>query len=88
MQKLCEQTLSKTQLEQAKRQFNGQLSMSEENKLNIMLMLGKNTAQKYPIESLEEVIHKINEISAEELQSVAKEIFDVDKLSYLAYVSD
>jgi predicted Zn-dependent peptidase len=88
MQKLCEQTLSKIQLEQAKRQFNGQLSMSEENKLNIMLMLGKNTAQNYPIESLEEVIHKINEISALELQGIAKEIFDVNKLSYLAYVSE
>lgn len=88
MGKLKDQTLSATQLEHAKRQFNGQLALAEENRMNIMLMLGKNTAQNYPIESLDEVMHKIKAISARELQEIANEIFDFKMMSYLAYVSE
>lgn len=88
MQLLKDNKLSKLQLDNAHRQFNGQLSLSEENRMNIMLMLGKNTAQGYPIETLDEVINKINSISSEELIETANEIFDFDKMSYLAYVSE
>lgn len=88
MGKLKDQQLSATQLEHAKRQFNGQLALAEENRMNIMLMLGKNTAQNYPIESLDEVMHKIKAISATELQEIANEIFDFKMMSYLAYVSE
>ena len=62
--------------------------MSEENRLNIMLMLGKNLVQGFNMETLNEVIHKINQINADELQEIANEIFDFDKLSYLAYISE
>ncbi|HEY1047249.1 MAG TPA: insulinase family protein, partial [Bacteroidia bacterium] len=88
MGKLKDQQLSATQLEHAKRQFNGQLALAEENRMNIMLMLGKNTAQNYPIESLDEVMHKIKAISSAELQEIANEIFDFKMMSYLAYVSE
>lgn len=72
----------------AKTQFNGQIALSEENRLNIMLMLGKNLVQGFNMETLNEVIHKINQINADELQEIANEIFDFDKLSYLAYISE
>jgi predicted Zn-dependent peptidase len=85
---LMDKPLSRNQLENAKRQFNGQIALSEENRMNIMLMLGKNIVQGYPIDSLHEVMHKINSITSEQLQQIAREIFDLDKLSYLAYVSD
>jgi predicted Zn-dependent peptidase len=62
--------------------------LSEENRLNIMLMLGKNLVQGFNMETLNEVIHKINQINADELQEIANEIFDFDKLSYLAYISE
>lgn len=88
LQKLIEKPLSKSQLQNAKMQFNGQIALAEENRMNYMLMLGKHIAQSYPVESLQEVINKINAISAEHLQAIAREIFDLDKLSYLAYVSE
>lgn len=88
LKKLQEVPLTKTQLQHAKMQFNGQIALSEENRMNIMLMLGKNIVQNYPIESLSEVMHKINQITAEQLQQIAIEIFDTEQLSYLAYLSE
>jgi predicted Zn-dependent peptidase len=51
-------------------------------------MLGKNLVQGFSMETLNEVIHKINQVNADELQEIANEIFDFDKLSYLAYISE
>lgn len=88
LKKLKEQRLTPLQLHHAKTQFNGQIALSEENRLNIMLMLGKNLVQGLPIESLDEVMHKINDIQAKELQDIANEIFEYNNISYLAYVSE
>lgn len=85
---LKDKPLGSIQLQRAKDQFNGQLALSEENRLNIMLMLGKNLAQGYAIETLGELIHKINRISASQLQDIANEVFDFNNISYLAYESD
>lgn len=88
LKKLREKPLGTLQLHQAKKQFNGQIMLAEENRLNVMLMYGKNLVQGYPTEKLEEVMHKIDRISASQLLEIANEIFDPDALSYLAYVSD
>lgn len=88
LKKLKEIPLSIMQLHHAKTQFNGQIALSEENRLNIMLMLGKNLVQGYPLDTLDEVMHKINLISAQDLQDIANEIFDFNNISYLAYVSE
>jgi len=88
LKKLKEIRLSAIQLHHAKTQFNGQIALSEENRMNLMLLLGKNIAQDYSIESLKEVIHKINEITAEQLIEIANEVFDFPQMSYLAYVSE
>jgi predicted Zn-dependent peptidase len=88
LKKLKDIRLSNIQLHHAKAQFNGQIALSEENRMNLMLLLGKNIAQDYPIESLSEVMHKINAIKAEELQDIANEVFDFDRMSYLAYISE
>lgn len=88
MLQLKNKALSPVQLSHAKNQFNGQISLSEENRMNVLLMMGRHLAQGYPIESLEQVIQAVNAISAQALQEIANEIFDLDKISYLAYVSE
>jgi predicted Zn-dependent peptidase len=88
LRRLKEHKLGTLQLQQAKAQFNGQIALAEENKMNVMLMLGKNLVQDLPIETLDEVIHKINRISSDEIQDIANEIFDFNNISYLAYVSE
>ena len=88
LKKLRDTKLSGTQLHNAQRQFNGQIALAEENRLNIMLMLGKNIVQSYPVESVAEVMHKIDKVTASHLQEIANEVFDVANMTYLAYVSD
>jgi predicted Zn-dependent peptidase len=88
LKKLKEIKLSKIQLHQAKTQFKGQIVLGEESRMNLMLLLGKNLAQGYKIESLQEVLNRIDNITAEEIQDIANNVFDFEKLSYLAYVSE
>ena len=88
LKKLKDIPLSNMQLHHAKTQFNGQIALSEENRLNVMLMLGKNLVQDFSMETLPEVIHKIERITAAELQDIANEIFDFNHISYLAYISE
>lgn len=80
--------LSSLQLKQAKSQFIGQISLSEENRLNIILALGKNLAQDYTIESLEDAIKKVEKIDSKTLQDIANEIFEDNQMSSLIFTSE
>jgi len=88
MNKLMQDRITPHQLKQAQQQYCGQLLISEENRLQLMLMMGKCIAQGQKIETTEEVINKIQAVSAENLRDTAMEIFDPSGVSYLAYVSD
>ena len=80
--------LTTLQLNQAKNQFIGQISLSEEHRLNVILALGKNLAQDYPIESLDDAIKKIENIQANTIQDIANEIFEIDQMSRLIFTSE
>lgn len=88
LKKLQEIKLSSNQLQQAITQFKGQLVLAEESRINLMLLLAKNLTQGYPIETLSEVLHKIDKINSEEIIEIANELFIPEKMSYLAYVSE
>ena len=88
LKKLKENKLSSTQLNQAITQFKGQLVLAEESRINLMLLLAKNLTQGYHIETLSEVLHKIDDIKSEEIIEIANELFIPEKMSYLAYVSE
>jgi len=86
LKKLKQKPLGSGQLHKAKEQYIGQMAMAEENNTNLMLMHGKSLLIHDKIESFEEVVQKIRKITAEELYSVAEEIFDENKLSFLYFV--
>lgn len=84
--KLCENKFSEKKLKKYKVQLMGQMAIASENKENLALSLGKSVMRYGKFDSLEEVKQKINEISAEQLQRVANEIFDLEKLHILKYI--
>lgn len=86
LQKLRENTLGSLQLHRAKEQLIGQLAMSEENNVSLMLMMGKSLLDLEKIPSLEEIFDKIQLTTANELQDIAREMFDVDHLSQLTFI--
>lgn len=78
-----EKPLSNRQLIEAKEQIKGQMAMSEENNLSLMLMMGRSVLELGRVPTLEEVFSKVQDLDAKRLMTVAEDIFDVNKLSCL-----
>lgn len=81
--RFCEKPLTPRQLAAAKEQIKGQLAMSEENNLNLMLMMGRSVLDLGKVPSLEEIYHTIDETDAFKLRDIAQDIFCEKNLSYL-----
>jgi predicted Zn-dependent peptidase len=81
--RFCEKPLTVRQLASAKEQIKGQLAMSEENNLSIMLMMGRSILDIGKVPTLEELYTMIDETNATKMRNVAQEIFDEKTLSYL-----
>jgi len=85
MKKLQSQKLGKVQLHMAKEQAIGQMAMAEENYGGLMLVYGKSLLDHDKVDPLESIFNQIRSTTAEELQEIAQEIFDLDQLSFLTY---
>ena len=57
--------------------------MSEENNLNLMLMMGRSVLLYNRVPKLEEVFDMIDRTTSLKLQEVAQHIFNEKRLSYL-----
>jgi predicted Zn-dependent peptidase len=86
LQKLREQPLTENALKKYKLQLVGQMAISSENKENMALSLGKSFLRYGKIDDLSVVKKLIDEVTAQQLQAIANEIFDVEKISVLKYV--
>jgi predicted Zn-dependent peptidase len=85
LQKLRDIPLGPQQLKKAKQQLIGQIAIGQESDVNLMLALGKSLLLYDKVDTFEEVKQKIEAISAEEIQAVAQDIFQEDKLSTLIF---
>lgn len=81
--KVCETPLGKRQLASLKEQIKGQLAMSEEHNLSMMLMMGRSILDFGRVPSISEIYHKIDEITALTLRDLAQRVFGQGRLSYL-----
>jgi predicted Zn-dependent peptidase len=78
--------LGSIQLHRAKEQLMGQIAMGSENNQARMLIMGKSLLDERELETLDSIYQKINRIKADELQSLAQEMFDESQLSILSFV--
>ncbi len=83
MLRLCETPLTTKQLSRAKEQMKGQLAFSEENKLNVMLMMGRAILDLGRVPTIEEVFMAIDDINPTKLLDISAKMFTDKKLSYL-----
>jgi predicted Zn-dependent peptidase len=86
--KLKNEPLGTLQLHRAKQQIMGQLAMSEESNLSLMLMLGKSMLDLGKIDSLNTIFEEIEALSAPQLMDIANEMFAEDRLSKLVYLPE
>lgn len=85
LKKLKNKELSSSQLIKAKQQLMGQITLSEENKANVMLGMGKSLISYNKVDTLDEVQKKISNISSKSILDIANEVFDANQLSTLIY---
>lgn len=88
LKKLRECRLGAVQLHQAKQKFNGQIALGEENRLHLVISLCKSLLDYNRADTLEEVIAKVNAVSADQLLEVANEILEPTKLTTLLFKAE
>ncbi len=82
---LRDKKLSVKQLSAAKKQAIGQFCVAKDNKESVFLGLGKAFLHYNRYESMTEIIHKIEAITAEDVLDTANHILHPDKLFLLVY---
>jgi predicted Zn-dependent peptidase len=85
LKKVREKALSPAAMRAAQLQFEGQLTIAEENKLNVMLALGRQLLQHDKTSSLAEICQRIRAVTPTQVLEVANEIFAPARLSMLVY---
>ncbi|MFA5093018.1 MAG: pitrilysin family protein [Candidatus Omnitrophota bacterium] len=81
LRKIRDAQVSKDEFKRAKEFCSGQLSLALEDTMEYMLWMGESVACLDKVHTLEQVIQEINKVSIEDIQAVAKVIFDHKKIN-------
>ena len=77
--------LSEVQLKAAKKQIKGQIGVACDNRENFALDFGKSFLHYGWEKNVDRLYEQVDEITAEQIQAVAKELFDKDRLTTLIF---
>jgi predicted Zn-dependent peptidase len=80
--------LGHLQLHLAKQQFISRLLMAEENRSGLMLALGHSFFDHGKVDSLAEMVKRVEALDATDLLDIANHVFNPDQLSTLVYKPD
>lgn len=83
LRKMREERMGVKQLAAAKEQLLGHIAMAEENNMSFMMMMARNLLDLGRVTPLEEIFDRVKNTRATQLQEIANDIFDEDKLSFL-----
>lgn len=83
--RIVETPLTQAALRAAKKQLIGQLSIAQDNAEAQCLSMGKSLIVYGKISNFEQMRHKIESISAEQLQQVAQDVLRWERMSTLIY---
>ena len=88
LEKLRNQRLGTLQLHHAKQQLIGQLALGRESGMSELLALTRSMLMNEPIESVHDIIHTIEVVTADDLMAEANEVFDRNQLTTLVFQGD
>jgi len=83
--KLCQQKLGTLQLHHAKQQLIGQVALSYESGMNELLGVTRSLLMGEPIEYMDDIIRKVEAVSADDIIEVANRVFDKGQLSQIVF---
>ena len=85
LDKLCQQKLGTMQLQHAKQQLIGQVALSYESGMNELLSVTRSLIMGEPIEYMDDIIRKIEAVTASDILDVANRVFDRTQLSQIIF---
>ena len=85
LDKFMQKPLSDAQLKAAKKQIKGQIGVACDNRENFALDFGKSFLHYGWEKNVDRLYEQVDEITAEQIQTVAKELFDKDRLTTLIF---
>lgn len=85
LDKFMQKPLSEAQLKAAKKQIKGQIGVACDNRENFALDFGKSFLHYGWEKNVDRLYEQVDEITAEQIQSVAQELFDKDRLTTLIF---
>ena len=83
--KFMQKPLSDAQLKAAKKQIKGQVGVACDNRENFALDFGKSFLHYGWEKNVDRLYEQVDEITAEQIQAVAQELFDKDRLTTLIF---
>ena len=85
LDKFMQKPLSDAQLKAAKKQIKGQVGVACDNRENFALDFGKSFLHYGWEKNVDRLYEQVDEITAEQIQAVAQELFDKDRLTTLIF---
>lgn len=85
LDKFMQKPLSEAQLKAAKKQIKGQVGVTCDNRENFALDFGKSFLHYGWEKNVDRLYEQVDEITAEQIQAVAQELFDKDRLTTLIF---
>ncbi|MDE6688967.1 MAG: insulinase family protein, partial [Prevotella sp.] len=85
LDKLMQTPLSASQLAKAKQQLQGQLAIACDSREQFALDFAKNYLHSGKLRDLNDIMHHIDGLTADDLQQTARQIFAPDRLTTLIY---
>ena len=88
LEKLCTQKLGTLQLHHAKQQLIGQVALSYESGMNELLSAMRSRIMGEPIEYMDDIIKKVEAVSANDILEIANRVFDRERLSRIVFLGE
>ena len=85
LDKFMQKPLSDAQLKAAKKQIKGQIGVACDNRENFALDFGKSFLHYGWEKNVDRLYEQVDEITTEQIQAVAQELFDKDRLTTLIF---
>lgn len=85
LDKFMQKPLSEAQLKAAKKQIKGQVGVACDNRENFALDFGKSFLHYGWEKNVDRLYKQVDEITAQQIQAVAQELFDKDRLTTLIF---
>lgn len=85
MKKLKDHPLNELQLQKAKNKFIGQIALSEENRIGLIISMAKSLIDHDRIDSLTQVFERINKVSTTEMAQIVDEVLAPEQLNIFTF---